>query len=961
VAGSADIFFSYPGRSPEDNGQVALLADSLARFGLTSWIAGRDLPTSHERGDRNPILEALDGAAAVVVCSGRSQGGSWRTQELKRIAERVRDDPGFVVIGVVLPGGEVGPAFNPSELQGRMHNFDFRAGVETVAPLIPILWRRVRPALSKLLEEVVSACKEGTVALVGPPGSGKSILAEVATEQLRPSFPAGQMHLSLAGSTVGPEVAEAVLRALGIDVPEEPAPPIEMQYRWALERDRYLVVIDEVDLDAVEVLIPPEPSSGIFISLGRPRASARYRIFALPATLMARMTDPDDLPLEVRPGYASDIPDGPDLLEMQRSVNALCSIVAAKSTVPPLSIGLFGDWGAGKSFFLSRMRRRIKLLSDASAGADGDTAYVESVRQVVFNAWHYADANLWASLASRVFEGLIEETDGAMKGLIGELESSRQQLEVATEHQRIATERHHTAADEARSARNELSESRMELRDIGASAQEVLDELGEGDESTILSFAGSVSDLWSRSKWWAALVAIAVVAGVALEVLLPGVYGWLVASVAASVGFLGVVGGPLREVLRTRKAVERRAAALRTQREVELEARVDAAMRTESDAVQRRDAAQRSVEEAELEIREIKDGRRLYRFIEDRAGTEAYGKYLGLVSLVRKDFERLASLIDQHEEPGRSEWPRLERIVLYIDDLDRCPAPRVVEVLEAVHLLLASELFVVVVSVDPRWLVRSLRQHYAAEMPERGGGQMSASPQGYLEKIFQIPFSLPPMTAEGYRRLVTSLITEAEIERPPDDAKAVVDVAWSPGDGTVEREVRGSGRSAERAGVRINPLLGADPIDLNPKGLRITSEELEYLTRLSRMVSTPRAVKRLLNLYRLVRVSLTVAQLERLLGGYDGKAEFPCVQVLLAITVGFPSLAPWFLSELVRRDEGDWWNFIGSLKAPESESDHWNELRSALESLRDSAWPNDLVEAAGWVSLVSQFSYDQIS
>ena len=56
--------------------------------------------------------------------------------------------------------------------------------------------------------------------------------------------------------------------------------------------------------------------------------------------------------------------------------------------------------------------------------------------------------------------------------------------------------------------------------------------------------------------------------------------------------------------------------------------------------------------------------------------------------------------------------PRIDRIVLYIDDLDRCPPDRVVEVLEAVHLLLAGELFVVVVAVDPRWMLRAIRYHY---------------------------------------------------------------------------------------------------------------------------------------------------------------------------------------------------------------------------------------------------------
>ena len=48
--------------------------------------------------------------------------------------------------------------------------------------------------------------------------------------------------------------------------------------------------------------------------------------------------------------------------------------------------------------------------------------------------------------------------------------------------------------------------------------------------------------------------------------------------------------------------------------------------------------------------------------------------------------------------------------MLYIDDLERCEPDQVVQVLQAVHLLLAMELFVVVVGVDPRWLLRSLQE-----------------------------------------------------------------------------------------------------------------------------------------------------------------------------------------------------------------------------------------------------------
>jgi hypothetical protein len=62
-----------------------------------------------------------------------------------------------------------------------------------------------------------------------------------------------------------------------------------------------------------------------------------------------------------------------------------------------------------------------------------------------------------------------------------------------------------------------------------------------------------------------------------------------------------------------------------------------------------------------------------------------------------------------------------------------------VEVLQAVHLLLAYPLFVVVVAVDPRWLLHSLQQTYGA-FRRNGKRRIEAremwrtTPQNYLER-----------------------------------------------------------------------------------------------------------------------------------------------------------------------------------------------------------------------------------
>jgi hypothetical protein len=129
--------------------------------------------------------------------------------------------------------------------------------------------------------------------------------------------------------------------------------------------------------------------------------------------------------------------------------------------------------------------------------------------------------------------------------------------------------------------------------------------------------------------------------------------------------------------------------------------------------------------------------------------------------------------------------PPVSRIVLYIDDLDRCPEDKVLDVLRAVHLLLAFPLFVVVVAVDPRWVARCLRNALGASLAAPGisaseletlGGASTAA--DYLEKIFQIPLWLRPIPAAQRPALVRALLVgRAPPAKPAEAAGDVLAVA----------------------------------------------------------------------------------------------------------------------------------------------------------------------------------------
>ena len=100
-------------------------------------------------------------------------------------------------------------------------------------------------------------------------------------------------------------------------------------------------------------------------------------------------------PIERLPGYRSA---GRDELARSADAAAVVELVTARSVLPPLAVGLFGDWDEGKSHFLDLLHARV-----AAAARPGNALAHQHVRQERFNAWHYAETDLWASLVGELF------------------------------------------------------------------------------------------------------------------------------------------------------------------------------------------------------------------------------------------------------------------------------------------------------------------------------------------------------------------------------------------------------------------------------------------------------------------------------------------------------------------------------------------------------------------------------
>jgi hypothetical protein len=306
-------------------------------------------------------------------------------------------------------------------------------------------------------------------------------------------------------------------------------------------------------------------------------------------------------------------------------------------------------------------------------------------------------------------------------------------------------------------------------------------------------------------------------------------------------------------------------------------------------------------------------------FITERLDSEDYRRHLGVPALVRRDLERLSRLVAaQNSGAAMPGHYAIDRIVLYIDDLDRCPTPVVIKVLEAVHLLLAFPLFVVVVAVDARWLTSSLREHY------RQLAGPDASPEDYLEKIFQVPFRVRPLATSTRQQMLRGLLTPSLISASAPAAETTdVDAAAPETDLALFHEVVAS--FATNSGKRLS-----DAIDLT-----ITGAELAEAESVADMIgSTPRAVKRFVNVYLLVKAI-----------GLGRGWELPAdLVILLAVAMGLPKLADVLFPALLDGRQ---------LPAPSEKDPHYAQYQLFLRR------NIDMTGLTGWLALIDRFRFPE--
>jgi hypothetical protein len=668
-------------------------------------------------------------------------------------------------------------------------------------------------------------------------------------------------------------------------------------------------------------------------------------------------------------GYTSDRinEESRDMLNIEREVANIANILTFKQVQPPLALGLFGDWGSGKSFFMGKLRKYVSQVAShyqrEEQDSESNSMWCSRVAQIEFNAWHFSDSNLWASLVTRIYEGLDRElnreketADDIKKKIIeAQIKEAKEksikaesQLDLAKTRVNSAQENLKQKSKEREQKENTLlgmisnipdllkdTEFEQPLQDAAVSlgmpeaakTYEALEELN-GELKSVSGRLTAVTASILHSPWTLLgmtffIVILPVIFTLAIEswgvflteagrrvaevsAFLMFIVSWLRAQVRRGLSLVAVVERALQEARKIRQTKIEKDKDVMEARKALTEAQAE-----EQAARTNLEIAQTELERLQLELQELRPERKLQRLIEMRASTGAYAQHLGIISLIRSDFESmsriLAEMVDERRDFKNA--PPIQRIILYIDDLDRCKPERVVEVLEAIHLLLFFPLFVVVVAVDPRWLRHSLSHHYPATLNEQArvssidgisGISLYSTPQDYLEKIFQIPFALRPVEKGGYQSLVNDLLKPLPVREQREESEASMSPANAQTEKTLNIRIDAIGDEGTKdinQQMRASSATSFTPIP--PRQLEFTEWEKEDIQRLWLMFRTPRTVKRFINIYRLLRAGLvSKGDVKRFEGTKRKPGEYQVALLLLAATTAFPNEASRLLYQL---------------------------------------------------------------
>jgi predicted KAP-like P-loop ATPase len=181
---------------------------------------------------------------------------------------------------------------------------------------------------------------------------------------------------------------------------------------------------------------------------------------------------------------------------------------------------------------------------------------------------------------------------------------------------------------------------------------------------------------------------------------------------------------------------------------------------------------------------------------------------------------------------------KIDRLVILIDDMDRCLPKTTIETLEAIRLFLFAKKTTFVIAADEAMIEYCVRQHFP-ELPVASGPLTYA--KNYLEKLIQVPFRIPALSYLEAEAYIALTIAESTLTSEAPAFKAFLASARE----TIAKPWLMGGLTAQMAMDACEQASGAPELEKLESALQLSHQISQVLNEGTR--GNPRQIKRFLN------------------------------------------------------------------------------------------------------------------
>lgn len=230
------------------------------------------------------------------------------------------------------------------------------------------------------------------------------------------------------------------------------------------------------------------------------------------------------------------------------------------------------------------------------------------------------------------------------------------------------------------------------------------------------------------------------------------------------------------------------------------------------------------------------------KLAEDPAGTMSIENLKGWATKAGefiKEAPEDAAGLPAHMHAFREEFvelldaAKIKRLVVLVDDLDRCLPETAIATLEAIRLFLFVERTAFIIGADEAMIEYAVRDHFPDLPPTTGPVSYT---RNYLEKLIQVPFRIPALGATETRIYVALLLAE--------NALKTTDPAFQKLLGVARQQLKRPWLSQGLERSAIEDEIGTIPSEIE-QALAVSSHVSAILSEGAH--GNPRQIKRFLN------------------------------------------------------------------------------------------------------------------